>query len=352
MPKQPLYPHRPKGKEPIFPHVSAGRGEILPQVTIEGGEPVPAQYRVLTGFVSEPIPDYSLMTLPAVASGEKERKVDAVMQQLKTGVENIQDSYQFRIFLTTMSKFHDYSIGNVILIAIQKPEATRVAGFNTWRDLGRWVRKGEKGIAILAPVMPPRPVCPECGAKIPKGARYCPQCATEVEGEEIETPRFFKVVYVFDVSQTEGEPLPEYEVPVLTGEANEGLFTKLLALMKKKDVPVSFESRPRQAPGIKGEYSTTGIWIRPEEPRAQQLKSLAHEIAHYYSAGVFRIPRQDAETIAESSAFVVGAHYGFDSGVRTFPYVAIWSRDKKVLEKNLGDIRKVSSTILDDLEGI
>ena len=121
--------------------------------------------------------------------------------------------------------------------------------------------------------------------------------------------------------------------------------------MKAKGVAASFESRPHQDPGIKGQFSAaTGIWIRPEEPRAQQLKSLAHEIAHYYSEGVFRIPRQDAETIAESAAFVVGAHYGFDTGVRSFPYVALWARDKKVLEKNLGDIRKVASTILDALE--
>lgn len=90
-----------------------------------------------------------------------------------------------------------------------------------------------------------------------------------------------------------------------------------------------------------------------EEIREKALsgsKTLAHEIAHYYSEGVFRIPRQDAETIAESAAFVVGAHYGFDSGVRSFPYVALWARDKKVLQANLGAIRKVSTTILEELE--
>ena len=121
-------------------------------------------------------------------------------------------------------------------------------------------------------------------------------------------------------------------------------------MMKVRNVSVSFESRPHLDPAIKGQYSTlAGIWIRPAEPRAQQLKSLAHEIAHYYSEGVFRIPRHDAETIAESAAFVVGAHYGFDTGVRSFPYVALWARDKKVLEKNLGDIRKVATTIIDQL---
>jgi hypothetical protein len=114
---------------------------------------------------------------------------------------------------------------------------------------------------------------------------------------------------------------------------------------------VSFESKPYQDPAIKGQYLAPNlIWIRPEEPRAQQLKSLLHEVAHYYSEGVFRMPRRDAETIAESAAFVVGAHYGFDTGVRSFPYVALWAQDKKVLEQNLAAIRRVASTMLEGLE--
>jgi len=388
MPKQPLYPHVPKSRQPAeasgplpvitvicpicgkeieIPRYNAvtktdalrehlkkehPQHPLLAQVIIEGGEPVPPQYRDLIGLISEPIPGYSLLTLPAVEVEEGERKLDAVLRTLKNGVEGIQDSHQFRLFLTTMSKFHDYSIGNQMLIMLQEPNATHVAGFVTWKQLGRWVKRGGKSISILAPRFPPRPTCAKCGAIIPKGAAFCPKCGAPAEGEEIGVgPAYFIVVSVFDISQTEGEPLPEFEVPVLTGEVNEELFAKLLDLMKAKSVPVSFESRLHQDPGIKGQYGPAiGIWIRPEEPRAQQLKSLNHEIAHYYSEGVFRISRQDAETIAESAAFVVGAHYGFDTGVRSFPYVALWARDKKVLEKNLGDIRKVSSAILDALE--
>jgi len=323
----------------------------LPQVSIEGGEPIPPQYRDLIGLISEPIPEYSLLTSPAVVPEVGESKLEAVLKQLKNGVEGIQDSYQFRLFLTTMSKFHSYSIGNQILIMLQEPNATHVAGFVTWKELGRWVKRGGKSISILAPRFPPRPTCPKCGTKVPKGAGFCPKCGASVEEGEIEVaPAYFIVVSVFDISQTEGKPLPEFEVPVLTGDVNEELFGNLLVLMKKQGVAVSFESRPHLDPGIKGQYSPpTGIWIRPDEPRAQQLKSLAHEIAHYYSEGVFRIPRHDAETIAESAAFVVGAHYGFDTGVRSFSYVALWARDKKVLEKNLGDIRKVATTMLEAL---
>ena len=317
---------------------------LYPQaILIEGGEKIPSQYRGLIGWIGEPLLGYSLAVdlLPAVETEVKARRIDEVLKQLKDGVEGIQDSYQFRLFLTTMSKFHDYSIGNQILIMIQKPEATRVAGFSTWKDLGRWVRKGEKGIAILAPVMPPK-------QKPEEREQDEAEAATEIEPR----PVFFKVVYVFDVSQTEGKPLPEFEVPVLTGEANERLFTDLLAHMRQKGVSVDFESKPSLDPGVKGFYSHAGIWVRPEEPRAQQLKTLLHEVAHYYSEGVFHIPRQDAETIAESAAFVVGTHFGFDTGVRSFPYVALWAKDKKVLENNLGAIRRVSTTIIEALEEI
>jgi len=309
----------------------------------ESGEKVPPQYRDLIRWIGEPLPAYSLAVdlLPAVETEVKARRIDEVLKQLKDGVEGIQDSYQFRLFLTTMSKFHDYSIGNQILIMLQKPDAVRVAGFNTWKDLGRWVQKGEKGIAILAPVMP-RKQKPE----------ERDQEEIEIETETEPRPVFFKVVYVFDVSQTEGKPLPEFDVPVLTGEANEELFANLLTHMKQRGVSVDFDPKPNLDTGIKGFYSHAGIWVRPEEPRAQQLKTLLHEIAHYYSEGVFHIPRQDAETIAESAAFVVGAHFGFDTGTRSFPYVALWAKDKKVLENNLGAIRRVAGTILEEMEKV
>jgi hypothetical protein len=283
-----------------------------------------------------------------------ENKVEGILKQLKAGVESIQQSDQFRLFLSTMGKFHDYSIGNLILIMLQKPQATHVAGFNTWKELGRWVKSGEKGIAILAPVFPPAATCGKCGARVPRNAKFCPKCGEEVNlGEEMAaTPRYFRVVYVFDLSQTEGKPLPEFEVPALTGEANEELFSQVLDLAREQVLTVSFESKPEQDPDIKGFYSGKLIWVRPEESRAQQLKTLLHEMAHYYTEGVMGISRKDAETIAESAAFAIGARFGFDSGVRSFPYVAIWSRDKKVLEENLAAIRKVTGKMIEGLEQI
>lgn len=314
---------------------------------VEGpGEAVPAEYRYLIGWLREPLPELTLAEPVEVT----ERKIDAVLKQLKDGVETIQGSERFRLFLTTMSKFQNYSIGNQILIMIQKPGATHVAGFATWKELGRWVKKGEKGISILAPRFPPRPTCPICGAKIGKDVKFCSKCGASVEAAEIEvTPAYFIVVSVFDIGQTDGKPLPEFEVPVLSGVVNEELFTKTMALTKAQGLTVSFEPCPQQDPSIKGEYFGKSIWVKPDEPRAQQLKSLLHEVAHYYTEGVFHIARRDAETIAESAAFVVGAHYGFDTGVRSFPYVALWAQDKKILEQNLSAIRKVSTEIMESL---
>ncbi|APV45062.1 hypothetical protein Dform_01743 [Dehalogenimonas formicexedens] len=298
----------------------------------------------LVSWVGSPVPDYSFSIEPEA----KERRIDEVLKKLKEGVEGIQGSEHFRNFLLTMSKFHDYSIGNLILIAAQKPDATRVGGFNTWKDLYRWVKKGEKGIAILAPCLPSK------SAKMtePAGAEDKKKEGEEEEKREMIRPIYFKVVYVFDVSQTEGKPLPEFEVPVLTGEANEELFESILHLAKIQGVFVGFEHRPHQDPAIKGYFSGKEIWVRPEESRAQQLKTLIHEVAHYYSEGVFHIPRRDAETIAESAAFAVGAHFGFDSGTRSFPYVALWAQDKKVLEQNLAAIRQVTTRIIEGLESL
>ncbi len=131
-----------------------------------------------------------------------ENKVEGILKQLKAGVESIQQSDQFRLFLSTMGKFHDYSIGNMILIMLQKPQAIHVAGFNTWKELGRWVKSGEKGIAIFAPVFPPAATCGKCGVRVPRSAKYCPKCGEEVNlGEEMAaTPRHFRVVYVFERS--------------------------------------------------------------------------------------------------------------------------------------------------------
>jgi len=320
----------------------------------------PRHYDLL-GWLGASVPDYSF----AIEPEAKERKIDEVLDKLKDGVSRIHESAVFREFLTTMSKFHYYSIYNQMLIALQRPAATRVAGFVTWKDLGRHVRFGEKGIAILAPCLPPRILkCPLCEKTFTE--RELRTHLVEVHHrddvsilvrearEKAEAPlaaTYFKVVNVFDVSQTEGKPLPEIVVPVLSGAFSKELYDKLMALASKQSLTVSFDPKPLQDPEIKGSLLGKDIWVKGDEPEAQRLKTLAHEEAHYFTEHVYFIPRADAEVIAESVAFVVCAHFGFDSGIRSFPYVAIWAKEKKVLEQNLASIRKISGRMIEELGG-
>lgn len=305
-------------------------------------------YDVL-GFFDIPVPDYSFAMEPE----EKGRKIDEILKKLKENIDSLIDSEYFRNFLTTMSKFHNYSIGNLILIAFQKKDATQVAGFYTWKDLGRFVKKGEHGIAILAPCLPSKQKTIE-QIKEERQKRGEPE-PTEEEIEQAlgrQEARYFKVVYVFDVSQTEGKELPKIEAPPLSGEANEPLFRKATLYASQLGVTVTSESKPELSPELKGFYDRVHklIWVRPEESRAQQLKTFLHELGHYLTES--RHGSTDAETIAESVAYTVGAHFGFDTGTRSFPYVALWSKDKKVLERNLGIIRKISGQMIDALEPV
>jgi uncharacterized membrane protein (UPF0127 family) len=147
----------------IMQNISVNKTDDIPELPEKSQcEIVTPEYYSLLSRVGAPVPDYSFSIEPET----RERRIDQVLQRLKEGVVSIQESSQFRSFLLTMSKFHDYSIGNLILIMLQRPDATQVAGFSTWKDLGRWVKKGEKGIAILAPCFPPkeqRPAPPEDG---------------------------------------------------------------------------------------------------------------------------------------------------------------------------------------------
>lgn len=327
--------------------------------------------------------DDILASVPAVytpiSPEERKRRVAELNQQVKENVLRIQSSDEFRNFLIAMSHFHNYSWNNQMLIWLQRAGATRVGGYNTWRDLGRFVKKGEAGIAILAPLGPTAAIS---WVRATDNAVYAIKRSAKgwaiwddlenlvedgfpsyaaggrklkdmgfVEHRETLSSHNFKVVHVFDISQTDGKPLPEFDVPALTGEANAVLWDDLLALAESQDLYVRFESKPTQDPSIKGSYEPPSlIWVRPEEAPAQQLKTLLHELAHHYTESVFHIPRADAETIAESAAYIVGAHYGFDTGVRSFPYVALWARDEKTLYANMKTVQEVSEKIIDLLE--
>lgn len=273
---------------------------------------------------------------------DKGRKIDELIKQLREGIQAIWESDNYSAYLRTLSKFHDYSLGNCILIWQQNPEATHVAGFHTWKNLGRYVKKGEKGITILAPCVPakPKPADPAEG---------------EEETDEMEVmrrPIYFKPVHVFDVSQTDGAPITDIDVPTLSGDVSDSFWNKLLNYAGQESVRVDFIPRPDVDRDIKGWYDPRAkdIWIRPEEPKAQQAKTLAHELAHHNSTRAPLFDRADEETIAESVAFVVCGRFGFDTGIRSFPYVAVWAGDEKRLRNNLSAVRAIADKMIDAME--
>ncbi|KKK62884.1 hypothetical protein LCGC14_2999870, partial [marine sediment metagenome] len=272
--------------------------------------------------------------------GKVERKIDTVLAQLEKGIAAIQESAKFKDFIDTMAKFHNYSLGNIMLITLQKPEASRVAGFNAWRNLGRNVRKGEHGIQILAPCFPPK-----------EKKENTDDADDDEETRPAPVPVFFRVVHVFDVSQTEGKDLPSIEVPVITGDETGPLYEKAAAYVAKQGITLSSDPRPDLDPNLMGFWmpAEKRIWIQPEAPQDQRTKTLLHETAHSMCS---RRGAQDAEVMAEGVAYTVANHFGFDTGVRSFPYVALWAKDVKVLKANLEIIRQVAKDMIEGIEHV
>jgi antirestriction protein ArdC len=255
--------------------------------------------------------------------GEPKLQSD-VLQRFEDAVGAIQDSESFRRWLDISSRFHNYSLGNQLLIAMQRPDATYVAGFHRWLKLGRHVLKGEKGIRIMVPL-----------------ARK----VTSDAGEEERKVSGFGIGFVFDVSQTDGEPLPAFHVPTLEGGAGEELWEGLNRFAAGEGVAVSVVE-PAELPGqTMGYYSpaTKQIVVGAYSQR-QRTKTLAHELGHH----VARVDdRAENECIAEGIAYVVCAHFGIDTGERSFPYVAGWAKDRAVLRNVLGTIQTASAILIE-----
>ncbi len=250
-----------------------------------------------------------------------------VLNRLEQAVGQIQDSETFRRYLDVQARFHKYSWGNVALILMQRPDATLVAGYNAWLKMHRYVRKGERGVKIIVPMR---------------------RKESEEEAEE-ETKLFFGTGIVFDLSQTEGEPLPEVEVPVLQDDEGRDLLARLEELAKQEGVSVGW-SNEGLPDGAMGVYlpSQRRIVVR-EATTLQMCKTLAHELAHHF--GAMDWSRSENESIAESVAYVVCSHFGLDTGARSFPYVAVWSKEPKVLKRVLTTVQKVSAKIIDRIGG-
>ena len=287
-------------------------------------------------------------------------KVKEITAQLEAGVKDLFNSERYQDYLKAMSKFHDYSLNNTLLIVMQKPDASLVAGFNKWRDeFERHVKRGEKGIKILAPA--PYKIKKEQEKLDPDGKPIIGEDGKPVtEQKEITVPAF-KVVSVFDVSQTDGKEIPDIAVDSLTGsvEQYEDFFK---ALEQTSPVPVGFE---RIESGAHGYYHNAEkrIALNKGESELQTVKTLIHEIAHAKLHDIDlnappeqqqeRPSRRTREVEAESIAYTVCQHFGLDTSDYSFGYVAGWSSDKdiKELKASLETIRATASELITEIDG-
>ena len=285
-----------------------------------------------------------------------ESKLDTIMKALEEGVEKVFTSEQYQMYLQTMAKFHNYSFNNTLLIAMQRPDATLLAGYQTWqKKFHRHVKRGEKGIKIIAPV----PVKEK--RQVEKIDEETQEIVIGIDGQpETETverilPRF-RVTTVFDVSQTEGEPLPTLEVNELVGDVF--IYEDFMKGLEEIS-PVPFQFQEIDS-GAKGYYSNAEklVAIQTGMSQAQTMKTAVHETAHAIlhdrdvmeENGITK-DRMTKEVESESVAYVVCNHFGLDTSDYSFNYVAGWSSDKEMpeLRSSMDTIRLTSSQLIADI---
>jgi antirestriction protein ArdC len=245
-----------------------------------------------------------------------------IHEQLQQGVSTLTTSDDWQRALAFTARFHSYSFGNALLIQCQRPDASLVAGFRKWLEMGRHVRRGEHGIAILAPVVV---------------RRHDAESPDESEPQRVV--RFFKVAHVFDVSQTDGDELPRTVfADRLTGGADREreLYARLAETLRADGWTVETVAPDAiAASGANGVtiYPTRTVQVRDDLSAAQALKTLAHERAHTLLHGGSAQSRELIECEAESAAYVALSALGVDAGAYSFGYVASWSKgDAKVIQ--------------------
>ena len=286
-----------------------------------------------------------------------EKQLKEISERLEQGVKEIFTSERYTEYLNTMSKFHNYSFNNTLLITMQKPEATLVAGYQAWqKKFNRHVKRGEKGIQIIAPAPIREKQEIEKIDPVTKEPVIGDDGQPETEIVEMVIPRF-RVATVFDVSQTEGEPIAELEVPKLTGSV-QFYDTFMQALQNISPVPIRMMNVEGDA---KGYYHQTEkyIAIKEDMSNVQTMKTGVHEVSHALlhdrevmdAEGVLK-DQTTKEVEAESIAYIVCNHFGLDTSEYSFTYIASWceSRDMKALKASMDTIRKTSAEIIGNIE--
>lgn len=288
---------------------------------------------------------------------DRKQQMKEITERLEQGVKDIFTSEMYTTYLRTMAKFHNYSFNNTLLIAMQRPDATLVAGFNAWKNkFNRYVKKGEKGIQIIAPA-PIKEV--EEREKIDKDTGLAvlnENGEPEMERVEYVIPRF-RLTTVFDISQTDGEPIPSLEVNELTASVKDyALLTA--AIEQVSPVPMRFDEIKGDA---KGYYSDADkeICIQVGMGESQTIKTMIHEVAHamlhnsdFMKQRGEEKDRLTKETETESIAFTVCSALGIDTSDYSFPYVASWASGKemKELKDSMDTIRLTAADFLEKLE--
>lgn len=279
-------------------------------------------------------------------TSNREVKMSLVQQKLEEGVRDIFESDKYKEYIETMSRFPRYSINNCILIACQCPEASHVCGFKKWQtDFNRTVNKGEHGIMIIAPIKikadVEEPLYDENSKPVLKedGTQETETVSREFQG--------FKPAYVFDVSQTSGEPLPS--IVEQLNESVDGYEQLKQILIEISPVPVSFEPI---SGGANGYYSPTAqkIVIKDDLPELQTIKTMIHEVAHAslgHGGKDDKWDRETKEVQAESVAYWVSQMLGLETSEYSFGYISGWSKDKEVpeLKENLEIIKQTADKI-------
>ena len=286
---------------------------------------------------------------------KRELQMKEITEQLEQGVKELFTSEMYTEYLRTMSQFHNYSFNNTLLIAMQKPDATLVAGYQAWqKKFKRQVRRGEKAIQIIAPApirekQEVEKIDPETQEPV---LRFDGQ--PETEEVEIVIPRF-RVASVFDISQTDGEPLPELETPELMGSVeNFKVFMK--AVQEVSPVPVRFDEI---SSGAKGYYSNTEkeIVIQNGMSESQTMKTGIHEVTHAmlhdrdFMEEQGEKKNQMTKEVEAESAYTVCQYFGLDTSDYSFPYIAGWSSsmDMKELRTSMDTIRKTAGSFIDSM---
>lgn len=287
------------------------------------------------------------------------QRLKEITDSIETGIKELFESDKYKEYLQTMSRFHRYSVNNQMLIYMQKPAATHVASFSKWRDqFGRNVKRGEKGIKIIAPTPYKKKVEETKLDPDTKLPMLDENGKVIKEEKEIQVP-MYRVVSVFDVSQTEGKPLPQLVSDLSGNVQNYDAFVE--AIRRSSDVPITFEPMDQSMDGYFS-LDEQKIVIRSDMSEVQTVAALLHEMAHSklhnakfsdeHNPETAKISRSTEEVQAESIAFTVSAYYGIKTDENSLAYIALWSKDKELpeLKSSLEIINKTANKMITDID--